>query len=345
MRAMQTFCIKLLPVLLLALPAVVQAQFTYTINNGTITITKYTGSGGAVTIPDTINGLPVTSLGVNAFINCSNMTSLTIGTNVTSIAAYALDTGYLSFTAIMVNPLNPVYSSEDGVLFNKSQTTLIQCPQGKAGSYTIPNSVTNIGSTAFQDCNILTNVAIPNSVTSIGQYAFQSCWNLTSATIPNSVTTIGGYAFFGAGLTSVTIGRGVASIGQMAFFGCEYLTSVYFQGNAPSFGPLVFADFAGGQDPATVYYLPGTTGWPIASLGVPEILWNPQAHAAGVQSNSFGFTITGSTNIPIVVEASANLASASWTPLQSCTLTNGSIYFNDPLWTNYPARFYRIRSP
>jgi hypothetical protein len=331
--------------LLLTLPAVVQAQFTYTVNNGTITITGYTGRGGAVTIPDMINGRPVTSLGVNAFINCTNMTSLRIGTNVTSIAAYALDSDCLSFTAIIVDPLNSVYSSVDGVLFNKSQTTLIQCPQGKAGSYPIPNSVTNIGSTTFQDCHILTNVTIPNSVTSIGQYAFQSCWNLTSLTIPNSVTSIDGYACFGAGLASVMIGRGVTSIGQMAFFGCEYLTSVYFQGNAPSFGPAVFADFAGGQDPATVYYLPGTTGWPIASLGIPEVLWNPQAQGAGVRTNSFGFIITGTTNIPLVVEACTNLTNARWTPLQTCTLTNGSIYFSDPQWTNYPTRFYRIRSP
>jgi len=62
-------------------------------------------------------------------------------------------------------------------------------------------------------------------------------------------------------------------------------------------------------------------------------------------SNQFGFTITGTTNIPIVVEASANPAPTSWSPLLTCTLTNGSIYFSDPAWTNYPARFYRIRSP
>ena len=60
MRAMRTFCRTLLPVLLLALPAAVQAQFTYTTNKGTITITGYTGPGGGVTIPSTITGLPVT---------------------------------------------------------------------------------------------------------------------------------------------------------------------------------------------------------------------------------------------------------------------------------------------
>jgi hypothetical protein len=64
-----------------------------------------------------------------------------------------------------------------------------------------------------------------------------------------------------------------------------------------------------------------------------------------VKSNQFGFTITGTTNIPMVLEASTNLSTAGWSPLQTCTLTNGSIYFSDPDWTNYPARIYCIRSP
>jgi hypothetical protein len=95
--------------------------------------------------------------------------------------------------------------------------------------------------------------------------------------------------------------------------------------------------------------LPGTTGWGTTFGGRAAVLWNPSIQTTnasfGVRTNQFGFTITGTANIPIVVEASASLASASWTPLQTCTLTNGSIYFNDPQWTNYPARFYRVRSP
>lgn len=70
---------------LLALPAAVQAQFTYTTNGGSITITKYTGSGGAVTIPAKINGLPVTTIGHTAFEFCTSLTSITISNNLTSI--------------------------------------------------------------------------------------------------------------------------------------------------------------------------------------------------------------------------------------------------------------------
>ncbi len=62
-------------------------------------------------------------------------------------------------------------------------------------------------------------------------------------------------------------------------------------------------------------------------------------------SDPFGFYITGAPNVPLTVRAGTNLASATWTTVQNCTLTNGSIHFSDPQWTNYPSRFYRISSP
>jgi hypothetical protein len=296
--------------LLLTLPALVQAQFNYTTNNGTITITGYTGPGGAVTIPDRINGLPVTRIGDEAFVNCY-LTRVAIGNNVTSI-------GYGAFASTGLT------------------------------SITIPDSVTSIGQQAFESCYYLTSVTIGNGVTSIAFETFDVCDTLTNLNIGNSVTSIG-YGAFGScdKLTSVTIPDSVTSIGGEAFYYCTSLTSVYFQGNAPSADSSVF-DY---DSNATVYFLPGTAGWDSVTWfgGIPAVQWNPRVQTSGasfgVRTNRFGFTITGTTNIPIVVEASTNLPSASWTPLRDCTLTNGSIYFSDPQWTNYPTRYYRIRSP
>ena len=82
-RNLIRFCLSC--AVLLALPSVVQSQFTYTTNNGAITITGYTGPGGAVTIPSTITGLPVTTIGTSAFFNNFALTSVTIPNSVTSI--------------------------------------------------------------------------------------------------------------------------------------------------------------------------------------------------------------------------------------------------------------------
>jgi probable HAF family extracellular repeat protein len=75
------------------------------------------------------------------------------------------------------------------------------------------------------------------------------------------------------------------------------------------------------------------------------IVAQPELGLAAVRSNQFGFSITGTSNLSIVVEACTNLASPSWTPLQICTFTNGPIYFSDPAWRSYPMRFYRTRLP
>jgi len=120
---------------------------------------------------------------------------------------------------------------------------------------------------------------------------------------------------------------------------------VYCQGNAPILGWSVFS----GDNNATVYYLPGTTGWTSTCGGRPTVLWNPHVQSSGasfgVRTNRFGFTITGPTNLVIVVEARTNLANHTWSPVGTNILTGGSSYFSDPQWTNYPARFYRLRSP
>jgi uncharacterized repeat protein (TIGR02543 family) len=198
----------------------------------------------SVTIPDS-----VTSIGNSAFGGCTSLTSVTIPDSVTSIENSAFG-GCTSLTAINVGSSNTEYSSDNGVLYNKGKTTLLAYPAGKKDvSYTIPNSVTIIGGSAFMDCTGLTIVTIPNSVTSIENYAFIRCTSLTSITIPDSVTSIGVGAFQSCeSLTSVTISKSVTSIGNNAFYGCNSLTSVTFEGANVTLGNAAFPG-----DLATVY--------------------------------------------------------------------------------------------
>ena len=300
------------------------------------------------TIPDT-----ATTIEYESFLGCYNQTNISIPNSVTNIEDYSFEYD-LSVTSLTADPQNPAYSSVDGVLFNKNRTTLIQFPTGKPiTSYNLPSPVISIEDGAFQGCN-LTSLDITNNINSIGNYVFCDCTSLTNITLPDTVINIGTNAFLGcSSLGQIIIPVSIASIGADAFDYCTNLTIVYFQGNAPTiksevidnmnYIPEVFY-----FDPATAYYLPGTTGWNsfATNSGLPTVeLSTPQIghRSASVQANGngFGFTIIGYPTQTMTVEASTNLV--NWQPLQTITFTGTITNFVDAQWKNYPARFYRVQ--
>ena len=185
-------------------------------------------------------GNGVTSIGTEAFRNCSNLKNInwnasyvanfTSGSNVFRSAGSSGSGITVSFgDSVQRIPAYAFYSSETSYSPNIT-------------SVKIGNNVTSIGSSAFYGCSGLTSITIPDSVTSIGDDAFWGCAGLTSVTIGNGVTSIGGSAFSGCtGLTSITIPDSVTSIGDFAFSGCTGLTSIIIPDSVTSIGSGAFS--------------------------------------------------------------------------------------------------------
>jgi hypothetical protein len=208
--------------------------------------------------------------------------------------------------------------------------------------------VASIATNAFKNKGILISIRLPNGVTVIGTNSFSGCANLVRVTLGTNVAYIGSYAFaYCSSLSCLTVPSSVTNIGPCAFTQCASLTNLYFKGNAPAVDASSFS----GITNVTVCYQPGTSGWSAfaSKAGVRAVLWNPQAQTGdgnfGLHANKFGFNITGASNLVIVVESSADPANPVWTPLSTNILTAGTCYFSDPQWTNYPNRYYRLRSP
>ena len=215
-------------------------EYTF-LDDGTVEISKYIGSDKEITIPDTIDGKKVTSISNYVFENCIGLESITIPENITNIEHMAFHY-CTNLESINVDVNNNIYSSIDGVLFNKEQDKIIFFPYNKSDSYEIPDSVTSIGDMAFYGCHNLTNIIIPDSITSIGNWAFKNCSSLTNITIPNSVTSIGERAFSEcANFTNITIPDSVTSIGEGAFSSCS-LTSIIIPDSVTSIGNVAFYD-------------------------------------------------------------------------------------------------------
>ena len=236
MKQLFQFSLLLLALLISATAAAhdFEVNGIYYLKNGTKATVTYKGSNpfeysnwytGNVTIPPTVtySGITysVTSIGKNAFDNCTGVTKVTIPNSVTSIGNYAF-AGCNSLTSVNVP---------------NSVTTIGEYAFGGCNfsSITIPNSVTSIGIGAFSDCTGLTNLTIPNSITTISKFTFSGCEGLTSINIPNSVTSIGDYAFDSCtGATSLTIPKSVNAIGSCSFIRCDGITDLIWNARACS---------------------------------------------------------------------------------------------------------------
>ncbi len=216
--------------------------------------------GGIYTVPGT-----VTTLGDNAFFGCSNLTGITLDSNLANIqsSAFANCGGLTTFTipgavtnigssaffgcsnllSISVATNNSAFASQGGVLFDHNRATLLLYPPAtNATSYTIPNAVITVAENAFGYSVNLTNVTIPGEVLDIEDGAFEYCPNLEAVTVPDSVTNLGNMAFYNCtGLRSAVVGNGVTSLGLAVFMNCTSMTSVTLGNAVTNIGAETFS--------------------------------------------------------------------------------------------------------
>ena len=178
----------------------------------------------------------VVSIGDGAFSRCSSLSNIVIPKSV-----ICLNGNPFSDWEGMLECLSPTFIYEDDVLFNKDKSKIISFRNQKIESYIIPNSVTDIGNSAFSFCRSLTNIVIPNSVTDIGNSAFSFCRSLTNIVIPNSVTDIGNSAFSDcSSLSNIVIPDSVTAIGNFAFWGCSSLSNIVIPDSVTAIGDYAF---------------------------------------------------------------------------------------------------------
>ncbi len=198
---------------------------TYTISGGEVTITKCDSAEmGRVSIPNTIEGYPVTAIGERAFAYCYDITAVNLPSGLKTIGATAFN-GCVALEAITI---------PDSVT-TIGRHAFSNCKAAK--SITIGNGVTTIGESAFENCNDASTITIGNSVETIEGWAFGNCYALESIVLPASLKSIGSWAFcYCTALASVTVPDSVTTIGDSAFSWCDALESITFGSGVTSMG-------------------------------------------------------------------------------------------------------------
>ncbi len=182
----------------------------------------------------------ISIIGESAFANCSSLATINIPSNL-KLLFDNFFWGCSNLTEFINN--SPNYNVIDGVLFDKTNKILISYPCGKSNNYSIPESVTSIGESAFDNCKKLVSITLSNNIKNINDYAFNECIELTKINIPTSVINIGFSAFNGCiKIKEIDLPNTINNIGVSAFFECKNLTTINIPNSVTFIGHSAFGN-------------------------------------------------------------------------------------------------------
>ena len=188
------------------------------------------GKSGPVIVPSS-----VLSIEAYAFEGCAKIANVSLPASLTSMGESAFD-GCVSLSSIDVDVNNVIFSSLDGILFNKARTALLRYPLARRGDYAIPAGVTAIEGSAFESCQALASLVLPEGVRTIGDFAFSRCATLASINIPDGVVSLGEAAFSRCpSLTTLYLPASLTTIGEDAFYLATGLEAIDVSWSNPSY--------------------------------------------------------------------------------------------------------------
>lgn len=184
----------------------------------------------------------VTTIKFSAFAFCEKIGSITIPQNVENIE-YSFEK-YKSLSSINVESNNNFFSSKEGVLYDKEQSTLLLYPPAKESeNFSVPSSVKHIRESAFAFCNNVERITIPQNVISIGEFAFYECTKLKEVKLSNAITSIEKGTFYNCtSVSSISIPQNVKKIGDRAFARCSNMKEVNLPKNLMEIGYASFEE-------------------------------------------------------------------------------------------------------
>lgn len=225
--------------------------------SGTVILSIPKGKEGTYILPE-----PITKISADALTG-AKITGITLNSNYQELVESPFQ-DCSNLEAINVSPENPVFSSEDGVLFNKDKTTLLLVPVAKKGDYTVPSTVTTIDTGAFNYSTLtsvtvggnvkllshgafsssgISGITLEEGIEVIDSYCFANCYNLTSLKIPSGVKKVGG-AFVEEcdNIKEIEFGDNIGELESSVINKIESLEKLTFGSNIKNISPTAFYD-------------------------------------------------------------------------------------------------------